>query len=98
MEKGCPLCKLAAGKIKTKLYYQDKLIIIVDCLTCGAGHPLVVLKEHKMKANNFELGHMEMVAKEVFGDNIKFRKKQGHPAYNHLHWHILGGNQSCLNQ
>jgi len=87
--KECPLCKLAAGDIKTKLYYQDKLIIIVDCLTCGI--PMVVLKEHKMNANNFELGHMEMTAKEIFGKDIKFRKTQ-RQVKNHLHWHIVRAN------
>jgi len=88
MEKDCPLCKLAVGKnIKTKLYYQDKVVIIVNCLTCGM--LVVILKRHTMKPNNFERGHMEMVSKEVFSDNIKFRKKQGHPEYDHLHWHIL---------
>jgi len=77
-----PLCKLAAGNIKTKLYYQDKVVIVV---------PMIVLKRHTMKPNNFELGHMEMVAKELFGPNIKFRKKP-RQILDHLHWHILGGD------
>jgi len=95
MEKSCPLCKLVASK-KTKLYYADKVVMVTNCPTCRT--PIIVLKKHAMNANNFEIVHMEMVPKEVFGENIKFRKKQGHPAYDHLHWHILGGNQSCLNQ
>ena len=75
---------------KTKLY-QDKLVMVTNCPTCGT--PLIVLKKHTMKANNFELGHMEMVAKELFGKNIKFRKKP-HQILDHLHWYILGGNHA----
>lgn len=85
----CPLCKLAAGDIKTKLYYQDKIVIVVDCQTCGPNHPLIVLKRHTMKPNNFERVHMEMVPKEIFGENVKFREKVGHPEWEHLHYHIL---------
>jgi len=51
---------------------------------------MVVLKRHTMKPNNFERVHMEMVAKELFGPNIKFRKKPS-KIFDHLHWHILGG-------
>jgi len=91
MEKDCPLCKLATGSVKTKLYYQDKVVIIVNCLTCGI--PMIVLKRHTMKPNNFELGHMEMVSKEVFGLNIKFRKKPSQ-ILDHLHWHIIGGDHA----
>lgn len=90
-KKDCPLCKLAAGNVRTKLYYQDKWVIVVDCLTCGAGYPLIVLKEHTMKPNNFEIVHMEMVSKELFGENVKFRKKP-RQILDHLHRHILGGN------
>lgn len=46
-----------------------------------------------MKPNNFELGHMEMVSKEVFGLNIKFRKKPSQ-ILDHLHWHIIGGDHA----
>jgi diadenosine tetraphosphate (Ap4A) HIT family hydrolase len=88
MEKDCPLCKLATGNIKTKLYYQDKIVIIVNCLTCKI--PMIVLKRHTMKPNNFERAHMEMVPKELFGPNIKFRKKPS-KILDHIHWHILGG-------
>jgi len=87
MEKDCPLCKIVANK-KRKLYYQDKLVIVTNCPTCKT--PIVVLKRHTMKPNNFELGHMEMVAKELFGKNIKFRKKP-RQILGHIHWHILGG-------
>lgn len=87
----CPLCDLVFNRnIKTKLYYEDSKVIIIDCQTCGTNNPLIVLKRHTMKPNNFELGHMEMMAKETFGPNIKFRKKP-HQILDHLHWHILGG-------
>ncbi len=87
----CPLCKLVAGDIKTKLYYQDKVVIAANCPTCGK--PIIVLKRHTMKPNNFERVHMEMVPKELFGDTIKFRKKQ-RQILDHLHYHILGGNHA----
>jgi len=83
-KKDCPLCKLATGSVKTKLYYQDKVVIVV---------PMIALKRHTMKPNNFELGHMEMVAKELFGPNIKFRKKP-RQILDHLHWYILGGDHA----
>jgi len=83
----CELCDIyEKRKIKTKLHYEDKKVIVVDCLTCRI--PMVVLKRHTMEPNNFELGHMEMVSKELFGPNIKFRKKQRR-ILDHLHWHIL---------
>lgn len=64
----------------------EQVVIVVDCLTCGI--PMIVLKRHTMKPNNFERVHMEMVAKEIFGENIKFRKQQ-RQIPDHLHWHIL---------
>ena len=85
MEKDCPLCK---REHKTEWKYEDKIIWIARCETDGQW--MVVLKRHTMKANNFELGHMEMMAKEMFGPNIKFRKKP-RQILDHLHWHILGG-------
>jgi len=31
IEMSCPLCRLAQGEVITKLYYVDKMVIVVDC-------------------------------------------------------------------
>jgi len=41
----CPLCRLYEQReISTRFYYENALVIIVDCLTCSI--PMVVLKRH----------------------------------------------------
>ena len=82
--KDCPLCK---REHKTTWKYEDSICWVARCETDGQW--MIVLKRHTMEPTNIEIVHMEMVAKELFGENVKFRKKQGHPEYNHFHWHIL---------
>jgi len=42
---GCPLCRIYEEReIITRYYYENNIVIIVDCKTCGV--PMVVLKRH----------------------------------------------------
>jgi len=42
----CELCELVRGKVVTREYYSDNRVTIVDCLTCGKDHPMIVLNHH----------------------------------------------------
>ena len=79
-------CKLCLNEKLTKRYYEDNLIWIANCLTCNI--PMVVLKEHKMNLIEEEENKIINKIKEIFGNNITFRKNQ-RQILDHLHWHIL---------
>ena len=78
----CPLCKLAEGDIKTKLYYQNDDYIIVDCLTCKT--PMLVAKRHDYTPSPGERGRLLELCKKLFGDKASFR---GYMRSLPQHWH-----------
>ena len=84
MNSQCPLCKLAQGDIKTKLYYQDNVCIVVDCLTCSK--PMIVLKHHGEPTEG-ELQYLQKVSKRFFPDK-KWRGTR-REILNHWHEHFL---------
>ena len=65
-DEACPFCQMIfQDAVYTRLYHQDKICTIVDCDSCGEGHPLIVLNHHGT-ANYTELLHMEKVREEMF--------------------------------
>jgi len=86
----CPLCKLVAGNIISKLYFETDKFICVDCLTCGKNHPIVVLRRHDMEMTKEEQRYMFGRIPRYFGDRfVGFRMKEAHPEWGHLHYHVL---------
>ena len=77
----CPLCK---AERKTRWYYEDELVWVADCETCGI--PMIVWREHTMTVPLSGLIHMCMVIGKLFG-NARVRVKQ-RKIKDHLHWHI----------
>lgn len=70
-KKDCPLCKLSQGDIKSKLYYQDEKIIVIDCLT-HIGTPMVVLKDHRSNLLDHEFQYVQDLCRRIFPEK-KFR-------------------------
>ena len=80
----CELCKLVFnGNIKTKKYYEDDLVIIVDCLT-HKNTPIVVLKEHRLLRHKSEQEHIEGICLHLFPER-QFRMKGMKKIK--FHWH-----------
>jgi len=84
----CELCDLVNGNIKTRLYYDSADIIVVDCISCGEGHPLIVLKRHTPKPTQEELDKMVLVVRELFGQVARIRFDQ-RKIQDHHHIHAL---------
>lgn len=82
MSNDCPLCKLINGDIRTKFYYQDEKLMVVDCLTCGEGHPMIVSHHHKP-----EFSHAEkmLIARLFPKKKIRWQMRQ---IKSHAHCHI----------
>ena len=79
----CELCELAKGKIITKLWYQDNLMIIVDCKTC-VGTPLVVFKGHKEPTLDERMRMIDK-ARELFPDKRFDFQRRAVPDHYHFH-------------
>lgn len=76
----CPLCDLANGDIKTRLYYTDDVCIVVDCLTCGT--PMMVLRAHRRPYKE-EFERMT----QVLGEHFRGLRWRGVQRQNRDHWH-----------
>jgi len=81
----CELCKLER---KTKWYYEDDHIVILECKSCKI--PMVVFREHGMReiSATEEQQIMKIVNNIFKTDAFQFRKKQRNIA-THPHWHII---------
>ena len=87
MSSECELCKLVNGNIKTRFYYKNKICVIVDCLTCGPGHAMVVLNHHGL-ANGEEKRLMMATVNYLFAyESIRYEPRK---IADHEHWHIEG--------
>lgn len=84
----CELCDLVVKrKIVTRHYYTNSVITIVDCLTCGEGHPMLVFTHHG-QATDEERRHATGVIDHLF--EYESIRKEARKIMNHEHWHILG--------
>ena len=88
-EIDCPLCKLAKGNIITKLYWNSELTICVDCLTCGTGHPIIVIKRHSPAMTEQEDTEAFVKAQQYFGDNYSDMRTTAKQIKDHAHYHVL---------
>lgn len=82
----CELCKLTQWlDIRSKLYYRDDIIYIVDCLTCGI--PLIVFVRHG-DATDEERRHAMIILDELFTyESVRTKARK---ILDHEHWHIEG--------
>ena len=87
LHRDCPLCRLVAGEIKTKLYWNYGLSICVSCETCHI--PMAVIKRHDVKMTQEEDEHIYTKALEYFGDNFAGLRTQARKILDHAHYHIL---------
>lgn len=83
----CELCRLYEEReIRTSLYYEDDVVIVVDCESCL--EPMMVLKRHVAKPGKEEVQYMETVLREEFGEDVEFRGEM-RSIPNHYHEHIV---------
>lgn len=102
----CVFCKIIAGEIpSTKLYEDDKIIIIKDIEPKAKCHYLCIPKEHFALLSEMDEARAELVKycmmkipalqKELgLEDGYRLVINQGENAgqtVHHLHIHILGG-------
>ena len=86
--KNCDLCILEK---KTKWYYEDKDVVVCDCIICRI--PQVILRsEHSMNPSQEIQDKMERVllevSKEFYGEGVEFYiDKNQRKIPDHLHWH-----------
>jgi len=77
MKEDCPFCERA---LLTTLYYEDDLIWVVDCLTCGC--PIAVLKRHVDIPDPQELLRIKCIFAQlgigIFDDSMKTIKDHYH--------------------
>lgn len=108
MENNCVFCKIIAGEIPSKKFYEDDdMVIIADVNPQAAKHYLILPKKHY--ANIVEMSEDDAI---ILGKCLKklstlvdelglkdgFRLvsnkgENGCQSVNHLHIHILGGEK-----
>ena len=81
MNEECELCELE--KV-TRWYYEDDVIVILECKTCHV--PMGVLRRHSMEPTQEEQNHLESKLLELF-PNKQLDKVQ-RKITDHLHFHM----------
>ncbi len=105
----CIFCRIADGKIKSNIVYQDdELLAFPDINPLAPTHILIIPRKHiasvaEMPAKDAHLiGDMAKLAKQLAVDNGIAEKgfrlvinngTEGGQGVNHLHMHLLGGRQ-----
>ena len=105
----CIFCRIADGKVKSNILYQDKeLLAFPDINPLAPTHILIIPRKHitsvaAMPSEDAPLiGAMAKLAKQLAGDNGIAHKgfrlvinngPEGGQGVGHLHLHLLGGRQ-----
>jgi len=64
----CPLCRLVQDReIKTRLIFEDDLIIVVDCIVCRV--PMAVLKAHRASFSDIAKDRLRKYFRRLLHDN-----------------------------
>ncbi len=107
MSDNCLFCKIAKHEIPTKIRFENEEFIAFDDMEPKAKvHILIIPKKHLnsvadlMDSDTAMMGRLIMSAKAIAGEMglISYRLvansgKDAGQAVDHLHFHILGGNQ-----
>lgn len=82
MINGCELCELER---RTKWHYENGLMVICDCVTCGI--PMLVFKSHGPRT---EEDHLEARIKiiELYAKRLIKMRTKARRIKDHEHWHI----------
>lgn len=86
----CELCTLAEGNIRTKFYYRNSIIIIVDCATCGI--PMVTFRHHGLASEDERRKALGIVNSLFDYTGIRGEARK---IFDHEHWHIEGAELKC---
>jgi histidine triad (HIT) family protein len=109
-ERGdCIFCRIADGKVKSNILYQDEeLLAFPDISPLAPTHILIIPRKHiaslaEMPAKDTSIiGEMAKLAKKLAVDNGIAEKgfrlvinngPEGGQGVAHLHMHLLGGRQ-----
>lgn len=91
MNAKCSLCRLCKKdgipRKNQKIYYEDEICIIVDCLS----HPtkkIIVLKCHTSKPTEKDLNHLKWIADNLYS-GYKWRDSSIGSIRDHFHLHEL---------
>lgn len=109
MSENCLFCKIIAGRIPSKMVYEDDVCVAFNDISPQAPtHILVIPREHftsldkAEKSNKETLGHLLLTVAEIarqqgFADNgyrvVINTNGDGGQTVFHLHVHLLGGRQ-----
>jgi len=80
---GCELCRL---EYLTPWHYDDELMVICDCATCGI--PMLVFREHgPRKGKEHHEARMKLI--ELYGKRLIKIRTKARRITDHEHWHIF---------
>ena len=83
MKTECPLCELER---LTKWHYEDGVVVICDCLTCGV--PMLVFRCHGHRPLA-EAIHARQKIIELYGKRLVKVRTKAKKIPGHWHWHLL---------
>jgi len=76
----CDLCDI---KIKTRIYHEDDVCIIVECADCRV--PMMVLRRHAQPPTPMEDKHMRDVVRRL---GFRITRERPRKIREHAHWHL----------
>ena len=83
--KNCKICEYLNSKIETKIYFENKDWIVLDCKVCG--HPIVIYKEHVKDCECWVcVENIENKCRFLFGKDIEFMEKK---IKEHYHFYVV---------
>jgi len=105
----CVFCQIAAGKIPSKIMYQDEEVIAFrDIDPVAPTHLLIIPKRHILSLAHLSdaetplIGHMVKIANQLAVEEgisesgyrlVISSGKEGGQVVPHLHMHLLGGRK-----
>lgn len=105
----CIFCKIVSGEIpSTKVYEDDKILAFRDLNPQADVHILIIPKEHIMDSSADVNADNKAIIADVFEVAAKIAKseglddgfrivtnsgKNGKQSVNHIHFHLIGGNE-----
>lgn len=107
--KDCLFCKIAKGKIKSEILYQDKdVLAFKDIKPVARVHVLIIPKKHYLPINLLKKDEIKIVSKlistaQMLAKKLKIDKTGYRLIFNigrdagltieHLHLHLIGGEK-----
>jgi len=79
-------CKLCEKKDFEEIYFSNSVFMIAKCHTCG--QPIVILNEHRAKADQWEIDEMLQACRKLFNMDALVPDYEEKEFTGHFYFHL----------